>query len=156
MGSSLVQLQTWLWGPSDVQGPHAGPHSKHTSTLLTPGWVVLAPPHQYLPASAITPKALPVILTTCSSPASIPPKDWGAASVAGDGGSCLRGTGLGLGQVTSAEVEELDEDIGQKEKDAAAAQAAEGWGSTLGFLGGGSVSQDSSLYLNHNQEADGE
>lgn len=108
------------------------------------------------PASAITPKALPVILTTCSSPASIPPKDWGAASVAGDGGSCLRGTGLGLGQVTSAEVEELDEDIGQKEKDAAAAQAAEGWGSTLGFLGGGSVSQDSSLYLNHNQEADGE
>lgn len=109
--------------------------------------MVLAPPHQYLPASAITPKALPVILTTCSSPASIPPKDWGAASVAGDGGSCLRGTGLGLGQVTSAEVEELDEDIGQKEKDAAAAQAAEGWGSTLGFLGGGSVSQDSSLYL---------
>jgi len=46
-------------------------------------------------------------------------------------------------------VEELDEGVGQEEKDAATGQAAEGWGATSGFLGGadGMVSQDSSLYL---------
>ena len=56
-------------------------------------------------------------------------------------------------------MEELDEGIDQEEKDAATGQAAEGWGATLGFLVGGEgavSSQDSSLYLNHNQEADGE
>lgn len=49
-------------------------------------------------------------------------------------------------------MEELDEGICQEEKDAATGQAAEGWGATLGFLGGGGdgggmVSEDSSLYL---------
>lgn len=78
----------------------------------------------------------------------------GGASLARDDGSRAMvsgGTGLGLRHVTSAEVEELDEDVGQEEKDTAAAQAAEGRGRTLGFLGGGGggggVSQDSGLYL---------
>lgn len=65
------------------------------------------------------------------------------AAVSGD-------TGHGLRHVTSTEVEELDDDIGQEEKDAAAAQAAKRWGRTLRFLGGGGggcISQDSSLYL---------
>lgn len=57
------------------------------------------------------------------------------------------GARAGLGRVTSSEVEELDEDVSQEDKGAAAAQAAEGWGPIPGFLGGGLVSQDSSLYL---------
>lgn len=47
-------------------------------------------------------------------------------------------------------MEELDEGIGQEEKDAATGQAAEDWGATLGFLVGGEgvvSSQDSGLYL---------
>lgn len=75
------------------------------------------------------------------------------AAVSGD-------TGLGPRHVTLAEVKELDEGVGQEEKDTATTQAAERWGRILDFLGGGAggvlVSQDSSLYLNHNQEADGE
>lgn len=61
------------------------------------------------------------------------------------------GLGLGLRHVTSAEIEELDEGVGQEEKDTATAQAAECWGRTLGFPGGHSgcsiASQDMSLYL---------
>lgn len=75
------------------------------------------------------------------------------AAVSGD-------TGLGLRHVTSAEVKELDEDVGQEENDTATTQAAECWGRIREFLGGGAggilVSQDFSLYLSHNQEADGE
>lgn len=44
-------------------------------------------------------------------------------------------------------MEELDDDVSQEDKGAAAAQAAEGWGPIPGYLGGGVVSQDSSLYL---------
>ena len=44
-------------------------------------------------------------------------------------------------------MEELDEGVSQEEKDAAAAQASEGWGPIPLFVGGGLVSQDSSLYL---------
>lgn len=60
------------------------------------------------------------------------------------------GPELGLRHVTSAEVEELDEDVSQEEKDAATAYVAECWGRALGSLGGGgcgTISQDSSFYL---------
>ena len=47
------------------------------TTLLSPGWVVLAPPCQYLAVSAMAPQALPVnshnLLTSSISPS----QGWG-------------------------------------------------------------------------------
>ena len=122
---------------------------------MTPSWVVLAPPYQYLPVSVIASKALPFnsnnLVISGIHPSWTCGGGWGELLSLAMVAAISGGTGLGLRHVTSAEVEELDEGIGQEEKDTATAQAAECWGRTLDFLGGhsrsGTVPQDSSLYL---------
>lgn len=69
------------------------------------------------------------------------------AAVSGD-------TGLGPRHVTSAEVKELNEGVGQEEKDTATTQAAECWGRAGASVGGqgGLVSQGSGLYLQEEKQ----
>lgn len=127
-----------------MSSDHTGPHSKDRTTLLIPSWAALAPPYQHLPVGVTASKARP--FDSHSLPISgIDPSRGCVGEELSQGGP-----GLGLRHVTSAEIEELDEDVGQEEEDTATPQAAECWGRTLGFPGsgsGGSVSQDASFYL---------